>query len=126
MKKRMLLLRYLKFSNILNCLRELEELSSANIKERKRLLSTFNDCVIDAISELALNCLKGNIPLKSCDFKKLKKYQNILRIISQPNKVTTRRNILIQKGGFLNILVGPALSLLAALVGEYIGKRISK
>jgi hypothetical protein len=122
----MLLLKYLKFNKILNCLQELEKLSSAPIKERKRLLLEFNDCVIDAISEIALNCLKGNIPLKSCDFKKLKKHQNILRIISQPNKIKYRRNILIQKGGFLNILLAPALSLIATLVGEYIGKRIAK
>ena len=126
MKNRMLLLKYLKFNKILNCLQELEKLSSADIKERKKLLLEFNDCVIDAISEIALNCLKGNIPLKSCDFKKLKEHQNILRIISQPNKVKYRRNILIQKGGFLNILLAPALSLIATLVGEYIGKRIAK
>jgi hypothetical protein len=111
----------------LNCIRELEKLSTVkSVKERQKLLASFESCVIDAISELALNCLRGNIPLKSCDFKKLKKYQNVLRIVSKPNKVSTRRNILIQKGGFLNLLIAPALSLIATLVGEYIGKRIAK
>jgi hypothetical protein len=96
------------------------------VKERQKLLETFESCVIDAISEIALNCLKGNIPLKSCDFKKLKKYQNVLRIVSKPNKVSTRRNILIQRGGFLNLLIAPALSLIATLVGDYISKKIKK
>ncbi len=127
MRNRLFLLRYLKFNNILNCIRELEKLSTVkSVKERQKLLASFESCVIDAISELALNCLRGNIPLKSCDFKKLKKYQNVLRIVSKPNKVSTRRNILIQKGGFLNLLIAPALSLIATLVGEYIGKRIAK
>jgi hypothetical protein len=83
-------------------------------------------CVIDAISEIAKNCLAGNINLKRCDFQKLSKYQNILRQISKKSTVKRRKQILQQKGGFLSLLIPPALSLIASVVGDLIGSKLKK
>ena len=125
MKNNTHLLRYLKFEKVLKCSKELNQISKTeNSKIRNNLIKVARDCVIDAISEIAKNCLYGNIPLKTCDFNKLKKFQNILRRLSKKSRVHQRKKILIQKGGFLNLLIPPALTLIASIVGDLIKKKI--
>ncbi len=72
--------------NILKCKKELIKLNKAKtIKQRNNLLKKSKKCVINAISEIALNCLKGNIPLNQCQFKNLKGYRNVLKQLSRKN-----------------------------------------
>ena len=127
MKSRTPLLKYLKFNKVLNCAPVLDKITKTkNSKLRNKYLKDANDCVIDAISEIAKNCLTGNVPLKTCDFKQLSKYQKLLRKLSKKSPVVKRRNLIIQSGGFIPFLIPPALSLIASVVGELIGKRIRK
>ena len=113
------LLRYLKFNKILKCALELDQLvKETDSIKRSKLLKQVQDCVIDAISEIAKNCLSGNIPLSEEDFNKLSKYQNLLRIISKPSPVEIRRNLIIQKGGFIDSLVPAALLLITILLKQ--------
>ena len=121
------ILKYLKFDQVLKCAKELDELSNVKDKvQRKLLIKNAENCVIDAISEIAKNCLAGNIPLKSCDFKKLSKYQKLLRQISRKSSNTKRRKTIEQSGGFLNLLIPPALTLIASVVSDVISKKIQK
>lgn len=116
-----------KFSNILKCINELNRIEKAkSSSERKKLLKLAENCVIDGISELALNCLKGNLPIKSCDFKTLKKYKTVLRQISKSSPVNKRRKIIVQKGGFLPILIKSALGLLGSYAFNYMKEKLSR
>ncbi len=127
MKNQLHTLNYLKFNKILKCASELEKISKTkDNKTRRNLIHQAKNCVIDAISEIALNCLKGNIPLNKCDFKKLSKYQTILRILSKPSLISKRKQLIQQRGGFLQLLIPPALSLAASIVGDLIGRKIRK
>jgi hypothetical protein len=102
-------------------------LSKANgIEERNRLIKQAKDCVINAISEIAHNLLQGNLPLTESQFAELKKYHNILLRLRKRTKVKTRKSLLIQSGGFLGLLIPPALSLISSLLGSYINKKINK
>lgn len=80
--------------------------------------------MINAISEIAQNCLQGNIPLKKCEFKRLAAYKQVLRRLQKRTKVKTRRAILNQSGGFLQLLIPPALSFIASILGAYVEKKI--
>src|SRR6266700_1592541 len=123
MKNQLHTLNYIKFNKILKCASELEKISKTkDNKTRRNLIHQAKNCVIDAISEIALNCLKGNIPLNKCDFKKLSKYQTILRILSKPSLISKRKQLIQQRGGFLQLLIPPALSLAASIVGDLIGR----
>ena len=117
MKTQFHLLNYLKFNRVLKCAPELDKLlKEKDIKKRIKLLNDVNDCVIDAISEIAKNCLLGNIPLSEEDFKNLSKYQYILRKISKPIPIERRRK-LIQKGaGFIDILNPLTLMLITFII----------
>ena len=128
MKSRSPILNYLKFNRVLRCSKELERLSQAkNTELRRRLILDAKTCVIDAISEIAVNCLKGNIPLNSCDFDNLSKYKKILRLLSKKITVQRRRKIIIQKGGqLLSLLIPPALSLISSIISKYISHKIKQ
>jgi len=103
----------------LKCALELNQLiNETDPIKRSELLKQVQDCVIDAISEIAKNCLSGNIPLSEEDFIKLSKYQNLLRIISKPSPVEKRRKLIIQKGGFIDSLVPAALLLITVLLKQ--------
>jgi hypothetical protein len=92
--------------------------------QQKKIIENAENCLINAISELADNCLAGNFPLNKCQFKKLAKYKNILRRLKRKTKVQTRRRILKQYGGVLPALVVPALGFLASIIGTAISKKI--
>ena len=124
MKKQLLLLNYLKFNNVLKCTLELDKLVKENDPNKRiQLLKQVKNCVIDAISEIAKNCLVGNIPLRKEDFNKLSKYQNILRKISKPSPVEKRRKIIVQRGrGIIDILIPTALTLITYIIKEIFSK----
>ena len=114
-----------KLRNIVECVAELERLSKARGKKRTKYIDEAKSCVINAISEIAKNCLCGNIPLETCDFAKLKRYQGVLRTISKKKiSVKKRKEQINQSGGFLPFLIPPALSLIAGLVGDQLRKRL--
>lgn len=120
-------LNYLKFNSVLKCAKELSDIAEAeNEKKRKILIKKARECVINAISEIAVNCLKGNFPLKNCDFNKLKKYKKQLIYLSKSSPINKRKKYLIQKGGFLNLLIPPALSFIGSLVYDLLRKKVRK
>ena len=127
MKNRTHILKYLKFYNVLKCSKKLNTISKIkNIKKRTKIIREAEDCVIDAISEIAKNCLNGNIPLKTCDFEKLSKYHLILKRLSRKSKAGQRKNLIIQTGGFINLLIPAALALISSVVGDIIKKKVIK
>ena len=109
---------------IFKCKNEIYNIGKTKTKrERSNLLKNFDNCVITAIAEISKNCLLGNIPLSKCNYNKIKKYKNDIRkIASKRTTLKKRRNLIVQKGGFLNILIPTVLSLLA----NVIEKRLSK
>ena len=96
------------------CQEDLKSLKNCkNIKQRRVLINKCKNCLVNAISEISKNCLKGNIKLSKCKINKLKKYKNVLRLISKRLPLCKRKKLIIQKGGgFLSILIPPALALL--------------
>lgn len=118
----------IKSNRVLNCAKELDAIKSANTVEKRRdLIRKAKDCVIDSISELALNCLKGNIPLKTCDFKTLKKHKKVLRQISKKSPVVKRKKVLIQEGGqLLPILIASGLGYFGRLAFNKLKEEIEK
>ena len=120
-------LSMLRVQKVAKCLPELKKLSKIKSEEKRIILiHKAKTCVIDAISEIALNCLRGRIPLKSCEFSALKKYQTILRTLSNISPVIKRKRLLIQSGGFLSVILPPAISFLSSILGSYLSKKFRK
>jgi hypothetical protein len=94
---------------------------------RKRIEEA-EDCVINAISEIAENCLRGNIPLNKCQFNKISKYHDLLKKLKERSLAKTRRRILKSQKGhqLLSALLPTALSFLISVIGPYLEKKFKK
>jgi hypothetical protein len=107
---------------IKSCYPELQELLITN----KRDLIDNSDKLVYGISEIAANCLKKNFPLSNCRKNQLKEYNFVLRELAKPVSLKNRRKLIIQNGGFLNIILPPLLSALASVAAQQINKRLMK
>lgn len=103
----------------------INNLFKSPFKSRKRLINKASRDNIDSLSEIALNILKGNVSLSPQHKKKLKKHKEKLRNLAQKNiSFKKRKGLLVQRGGFLPLLLAPALSLLGGLAGRALGKAL--
>lgn len=91
-------------------------LRNAKPKLRSAIIKNCGNEVINTLSEISLNVLKGNVANSTKTKNKLKKYKKQLRCLSCSKRgVNSKRNILIQRGGLLPALLGAVLS---AIVGK--------
>ena len=74
---------------------------------------------MEAIGEVALNLLKGNIIVPTSSFKRLKPHKSkLLYLTRKKTSLKKKKEVLNQKGGFL-----PALAaLVAPLAADLLGK----
>jgi hypothetical protein len=99
---------------------ELQVLRKASPKFRKAIISNYNKELLNAISEIALNVLHGNIELPVTSQQKLRKHKTALRAPADkrgqlgPSEV--KRRVLNQRGGFLLPLLGAGLPTIASLL----------
>ena len=73
--------------------------------------------LIEALCECSLNVLRGVVPLSSQQRRKLCRFKNHLRALSNKNISIRRKKALLQKGGFLPALLSPILGILGSLLG---------
>ena len=85
----------------------------------KKILNNGGKGLMRCLCEISYNILKGNVPLTITQKKKLSPYKNILRKLGRKNKLSlTKKKNLAQKGGFLNALLAPVLTLLGGILGR--------
>lgn len=98
-------------------LRDLELIKTCPKALRKQLLKKLPTRSVKAVCECSLNVLKGNIPLTCKQKKSLSKYKTTIRKIgSKKGSLFQKKKLIIQNGGFLNILIPAALSVLTGLI----------
>ena len=105
--------RVAKNKHFLDALQQVEE------KHRKKLIKGATTEQINTISEVALNILQGNIPLKEHHKKKLNQHKKSLRALASKGvSAKKRKKIINQHGG----MIGAA----ASALGEYTYGNIKK
>ncbi len=101
----------------------LARLAKSSGKTRSDALKQCDKTVISVLSEIALNCIKGNIPLSTVQYKRLRRYARLLEDLSKKRTSLKTKKRLIQRGGFLGALLGPILGAIApAIFGAIAGK----
>lgn len=83
----------------------------AKPKLRNAIIRYSDDDFIKTLAEISLNTLNGNIAVDNKTKKKLRAYKRVIRKLAcskQCNKA--KRKLIIQKGGFLPMLIGTILS----------------
>ena len=97
----------------------LKVLQKAKIKQRKALLTNANTDLVLCIAEIVHNLLKGNVKVGSKQRSQLKRYKKVLRRLANKGTSTKlKKKLLIQQGGFLSALLGPAIGIIGSLLGN--------
>lgn len=98
----------------------LRALYHLNEEQRKALLQKADPSLVRYICECALNVLQGNVPLSKGHKSRLRKHVNVLRKLANPAETfTKKKKIIIQRGGFLPVLLAPLIgTILANLVSK--------
>ena len=94
-------------------------------KRRQALIYVGKEDLIRALCEIIHNVLLGNVKLQPAEIRRLKRYKSVLRQLADRKVATkTKKELINQEGGFLPFILGPALGVVASLVGEAIGKAL--
>jgi len=96
----------------------LQMLQEAREPVRRQYLSCCSRGVCNAMSEVADNLLKGNIPLTNSQLELLRPSAKELETLAKKKTSLTKKRQILQKGGFIGALLGPAVGLLAPMVLE--------
>lgn len=98
-------------------LRDLKLIQNCPIPLRKHLLKKLPLRSVKGICECSLNVLKGNIPITPQQKRQLGKYKSTLRkIANKKGTLSNKKKVIIQQGGFLNILIPAAVTALSAII----------
>jgi hypothetical protein len=93
-----------------------------NAKTRALVLRDLSvkDCYYDAVHEITINALKGNIPLKPFEQKGLKKHKRRIKALVCAKRASkkVKSRAFVQSGGWIQFLI-PAVG---ALLGGILNK----
>jgi len=86
---------------------------------KKTLKNLLDDNTVRAISECALNLLRGKLKVDQKQKKKLSKYKKELRYLVVGKSKGLKKKIIVQSGGgFLSVLIPAAITLISTLLGK--------
>ena len=106
-----------RFNKINKHFHELKLLEKGKPKIRKSILEAGSCFLVNCIAEIVLNHLQNRIPVPESAKRKLRPYRAILRKIAYTKRnPSQKKKILVQKGGFLPMLLGSLFSSLASTV----------
>jgi len=91
-------------------------------EQRKHILNCADNGLICCICECVKNVLHGNVHLTTAKKRELAKHKDVLRkIADRKTNINKKRDLLVQKGGFLPALLGPVLGVAASLISQLVG-----
>ena len=103
--------------NIKKCFSDLTFLKNCNHKVRRLVIKHADKNLIIAITECLYNFLIGNVHVDNKVLKRLKKHKsNIRTLVDKKSCVNKKREILVQKGGFLPIILPSIIATITGLL----------
>ncbi len=102
--------------NVRNHADFLKVLAHCSAKQRKAILHNVSPKLLKCLCECSLNILKGNVKLTLSQKRHLSRHKQMLRTLAdRKTPVKKKKQLLVQKGGFLPALLTPILTTLAGL-----------
>jgi len=96
----------------------LKAIARMNEKKKKQYLKTYDPELFRCFVECSQNVLKGNCKLSKLQLRKLRRYKKELRSLARSNNRTSAKSKqkILQRGGFLQALLVPAVATLGGLL----------
>lgn len=103
---------------------KLKRLRKASKAMRKQMLqqNLADTDFIQCICECSKNILNGNVPLTNRQMTKLRRKKMSMRNLADKRVSITKKKKIIQTGGFLGAILGPVVSVLGGLLGNFLPK----
>ena len=99
----------------------LKILSKCKKNMRKGIIMNADKELIYTLCECVLNLLNGNINISESEHNQLKPYKHLFRKLLNTNQnLKSKKKLIIQKGGFLEILLPAVISGLASIISSAI------
>lgn len=95
--------------------RLLHTLCKCDSKVTRSLLKSAPRELLNCISEISLNTLRGKVQLSGPQKKALNKHKSGLRKFANRSTPDTIKRKIVQRGGFLGSLLSPIISILGGL-----------
>jgi hypothetical protein len=97
----------------------LHTLQQSRPRERSSLLTSVDGDIIRILSEICLNILRGNVTLSKMQVHRLKRHKQTVRSLAKRNvSIKDKRHQLVQRGGFLPLLLPVIASALGGLISS--------
>jgi hypothetical protein len=107
---------------VVQMLPELRRLGRMSNKARKKFISLCDKDFLDGICECVKNLLKGNVSVNVKQLKSLRRHRRSLRQLALKKTSLTTRKRILQKGGFLGLLLQPLTAALGHLLSGVVSK----
>ena len=101
----------------------LKILSCCNKNLKNKLITKGDKSLILTLNECVLNTLNGNIKISPKDREKLLKHKYTLRKTLKAKSLKDKKQILIQKGGYLQYILPAAITLITTLLENIKSKK---
>ena len=101
-----------KHLGILEYLRDLPKKNQINI------IKNADKKLLHCLSEICLNLVRRQIPLKPNEIKNLKKYEKEIRILAERKHSLVKRKKVLIKGGFFPSLLGLLPTLISGIIAS--------
>ena len=95
----------------------LKRIQKLGDRAKRKLIKECDKSLIDCFCECSKNILKGNVPLKETQLKKLRREKKNLRSLALKRTSLSKKRKILQKGGFIGALLPPILSITGGLLG---------
>jgi len=94
----------------------LKQIQRLGEKAKKQFIKKCDREFIDCVSECAKNVIKGNVPLKPTQLRRLRRERSNVRVLASKKTSLKKKRRILQKGGFLGALLPPFLGVLSSLL----------
>ena len=97
----------------------LKILSNCKKGIRNKIIKKADNTLLVNLCECVINTLNGNIKQSDSNLYQLKKYKKSLRKIIKLKKLKSKKKVFLQEGGFLQILLPTAISLITSFIDNF-------
>jgi len=94
----------------------LKQINRLGERAKRQLIKKCDREFLDCVSECAKNFIKGNVPLKPAQLRRLRRDRSSVRVLALKKTSLKKKRRILQKGGFLGALIPPVLSALGSLL----------
>ena len=96
----------------------LEYLRGISSKSQQNIIKNADKSLLMCLSEICLNLVKRNIPLRANEIKRLRKFESEIRILAERKHSLTKRKKILLKGGLLPSILSILPTLISGVIAS--------